>query len=102
MSNSDISLLIEVLKTLVALFETQGKHVQSAAPAILQQCWSLVTTVLPLYESAKVHSLNDGDDDDDRYVRLALTIFGLDNAWRREFEMYESLTYLPFNAKYFY
>ena len=78
MSHQDIGLLIEVLKTVVALFDKQGKHVQSAAPAVLQQCWSLVTTILPLYESAKIHSRDD--DDDDGYVRLAFRISDVDNA----------------------
>ncbi len=71
MSNEGISLLIEVLKTLTALFDKQGKHVQPATAVVLQRCWALFISILPLYENTKIHSSSNNDNDsEDGYVRL--------------------------------
>jgi hypothetical protein len=60
--------LMEVLKTLLAVFTKLSKHAQQAAPAVLGQCCALLSRCLPLYHRTKV--LAGSDDDDDGQVSL--------------------------------
>jgi len=56
--------LKEVLKTLVAFFTKLSKHVQEAAPAVLEQCCTLLSRCQPQYHRTKVLAGSEDDDDE--------------------------------------
>ena len=73
MSNAEMGILIEVLKSLVAIFEKQGKHVLLATSAVLERCWQLFDACLPVYEASSI--LGAGENDEDTYVSTYTGLF---------------------------
>lgn len=55
-------LKLEVLRLMVALTINWRKLVQPHMPALLQQCWAMFNTCLPLYQQAVILAEEDSDE----------------------------------------
>ena len=54
-----VAIKLEVLKALVPVVTTLGKHIQDTMPAILNSCWFLLQNRIALYSDLAVNS-DDG------------------------------------------
>ena len=52
---------LEVLKALVPVVTTMGKHIQDTMPAILNCCWALLHDSMAMYYDFAISSNNGAD-----------------------------------------